>query len=526
MTKDTEISISDVVILFVVILLELLFFRNVLSTDALIGDGIDGRLNTFFSAHWYEWIMGREGLTDMYHMFYPADDVLSYSDMMLGFGILCLPFRFLGMSEFVAFKWVVIIGHMIGSLVLYYYMRACIGTKEMPAFLTVVAFSFSNQFITASYHTQLYAVSFFPIVMVFFHKYLEGEKRRLMIILTTLSFCMIFYTSFYIGFFTGICFGIFMLVSAVVYGIKDIRDYTSNVRDFVYERWGDWVIALFVAISVMIPFLRVYLPTMNKTGGKKYDEVIYTTYDIRQLIFTHWNEEGDGGFSYAAAAVVAFIVMLIIICLRKKMTPLLLSCLLTMLFAILPCLHFGEVTFWYVIYEMVPAASAIRAIFRMFFVLSLPFSILLGLMVDDITKKQWFAALLAVLIFAETFSFSGVKSEWSASTQNAIIREASGMPIDCEVFYLFDPIKQEGDDESELTRYGRQIRGQMDAVEIAHFYGVRTVNGYSGNVPEGWDISTTYRYAKNQAATWVGRSGINHMVVYGYDQARGKWVKD
>ncbi|MCR5097697.1 MAG: glycosyltransferase family 39 protein [Lachnospiraceae bacterium] len=525
MTRDYEISIGDIVIVALIIFLELLFFRNVLTADALLGDDVDGRLNTFFSAHWYEWIMGREGLTDMYHMFFPADNVLSYSDMMLGFGILCLPFRLFGMSEFLAFKWVVILGHIIGSLALYYYMRECMDAAEMPSLLSVVAFSFSNQFITASYHTQLYAVSFFPLVMVFFHKYLTKKRRLIYLILTGLSFCMIFYTSFYIGFFAGTCFGIFVLVSAVVYGVKDIREYTSHVADFFYARWKDWLIALILSAAAMIPFVKVYLPTMNKTGGKEYDQVIYTTYDIRQLIFTWWDNESEGGFSFAAVGIAAFFIMLLLICMKKKISPLLLSCVLTLFLAIIPCLHFGEHTLWYVVYEMVPAASAIRAIFRMFFVLSLPFSIILGLMTDELFERQWLPAVLCVLIFAETFSPAGVKSEWSASSQNAVVREASGMPMDCEVFYLYDPVKSEDEDGSELARWGRQIRGQLDAVEIAHFYGVRTVNGYSGNVPEGWDISTTYRYSGNQAATWAGRSGISHRVLYGYDQARGTWKR-
>ena len=523
--KENSISYTDMVIFVLIIILELLFFRNVLPADALIGDEIDGRLNTFFSAHWYEWLSGREGLTDMYNMFYPVDNVLSYSDMMLGFGILCLPFRLFGMSEFLAFKWVVILGHMIGSLALYYYMRECLDTKEMPALLTVVAFSFSNQFITASYHTQLYAVSFFPVVMIFFHKYLEGKHRLLFLILTGLSFCMVFYTSFYIGFFMGVCFGIFVLVSAVVYGVRDILNYTTHVAEFFYGGVKYWVAALLLSGIAMIPFIRLYLPTMDKTGGKEYDEVIYTTYDIRQLLFTGWSDSAEGGFSFAAAGVIAFFVMLIAICVKKKMTPLLLSCIITMILAILPCLHFGEHTLWYVIYEMVPAASAIRAIFRMFFVLSLPLSIMLGLMADQLFERQWLPAIIAAVIFVQTFSPTGVKSEWSVSEHNEIIRGASAMPMDCEVFYLYDPIKKDGDDESDITKYGRQIRGQMDAVEIAKFYGVRTINGYSGNVPTGWDVSTTYRLSRDQAVTWAGRSGISHMVLYGFDQARGRWER-
>ena len=107
---------TDKTAFMLILILEGLFFRNVLFTDGLFGDAVDGRLNTFFAEHWFRFVTGQDGLSDVLMMFHPAENVLSYSDCMLLFGALGIPLRFFGVSMWTAFKCILIASHVFGSL--------------------------------------------------------------------------------------------------------------------------------------------------------------------------------------------------------------------------------------------------------------------------------------------------------------------------------------------------------------------------------------------------------------------------
>lgn len=72
------------IFIFILILSEIFFFRNILFNNSLIGDRGDGRLTMLITEHWYRFLQGLEKINDL-GIFYPAENTLACSDMFLGY---------------------------------------------------------------------------------------------------------------------------------------------------------------------------------------------------------------------------------------------------------------------------------------------------------------------------------------------------------------------------------------------------------------------------------------------------------
>lgn len=70
----------------ILILYEIFFLRNIIASDLMVGDRGDGRLCMLIAEHWYQFFSGNESFAQL-NMFYPAENTIAYSDMLLGYGI-------------------------------------------------------------------------------------------------------------------------------------------------------------------------------------------------------------------------------------------------------------------------------------------------------------------------------------------------------------------------------------------------------------------------------------------------------
>lgn len=63
----------------------------------------------------------------------------------------------------------------------------------------------------------------------------------------------------------------------------------------------------------------------------------------------------------------------------------------------------------------------------------------------------------------------------------------------------------------------------MKAWEIANDKGVKTINGYSGNYPDGWGLEYLSRVNNmGRALCWISQNRLEH--VYIYDMIEKKWI--
>ena len=138
---------------------------------------------------------------------------------------------------------------------------------------------------------------------------------------------------------------------------------------------------------------------------------------------------------------------------------------------------------WWIVYHLLPGASAIRAVSRFVIVILLPASILVGValtMMNQIfsDRRRWlYPMLLMMLIAAENFKvvqYSYSKQEHLARLESLVQRLEKLTP--CDAFYNADSTPEGTPD---LLR-------QTDSVWLSLVTSIPTINGYSGGYPPGY----------------------------------------
>ena len=162
-TKRNYVEIAIVVATLMVF--EAVFFRNVLFSGQLIGNSGDGRLCTYLAEHWYRVFLGLDSVRDL-NMFYPAENVLGYTDMFLGIGVIHSFFRIVGVNLYTAFKLSIIAIHVFGTFSFFFLMRNTIKVRTVWALMGTAAFSFSNAYAVNIGHPQLVCLSVVPFFII------------------------------------------------------------------------------------------------------------------------------------------------------------------------------------------------------------------------------------------------------------------------------------------------------------------------------------------------------------------------
>lgn len=150
-----------VIVSIILFICEWFFFRNVIGTanGALIGDRGDGRFTTLIAEHWWRFIQGKEGFSEL-SIYYPYQNILGYSDLLLGYGIVHSFLRLIGFNMFSAYKWTLIIYHVFGTVSMYYLLRKTLKCHTLWAMFGTIGFCFSNDYAIHISHTQLNAICF------------------------------------------------------------------------------------------------------------------------------------------------------------------------------------------------------------------------------------------------------------------------------------------------------------------------------------------------------------------------------
>lgn len=125
-----------------------------------------------------------------------------------------------------------------------------------------------------------------------------------------------------------------------------------------------------------------------------------------------------------------------------------------------------------------------------------------------------FMFFLIVILFVSNIQKSGVSSSWNRHESIDYIKSVPEPPSDCEVFYLSNSSQNKG---IPLI--------QLDAYQISDYYGIPTINGYSGLDPVGWDgiwdINGDRYYA--EVSKWINSNNLKN--VYCFDDTAKVWIR-
>lgn len=550
------------IMLILIAILEYVFFKKVFFNDVLIGEQNDSRLNNLIVEHWFKAFCGKESFS-MVNIFYPMNNTLAYTDMLLGFSIPYSILRTFGVNMYIANKIVLIGFHLLGSYSLFYLLRKKFKVSNVWSFVGVVVFSYSSAYYIRIGHTQLMAISLIPVFIImvysFFEYYSDNKRRQIFAILTITIYVLMMYTSWYTAFFTAL----FSLTLIIVYFIVSYSNKNHPFKEVIYyikNKYKEIVVYAIYGILIVIPFFMMYIPISRMYGKRTYGEITKQLPELidffnvstgnRMLGWVFQRLELDnryatkGMFTWElnigfSIIVLALLVLLFFYTRRKylklKYTGvasneliLRISFIYSVAVSFLLLLQSNGASLWFFVYKLVPGASAIRAVVRYNFFLTIPIAIIIAVgghkICENINMKSLAKIIipicLAAVIWYSNSNKEGIMANWNIKEEETILDAVAAPPEDCECMYIIDT------NPSVSKYYGMSYSTtdyQLMSWKIANKYGIHTLNGYSGQFPNEWHLSNPTDINSNKnAKEWIESHSIDENIYY-YDLASNAW---
>ena len=533
MPNKRHIIINYILCAAILLFCECFFFRNIIGTDKMFGDDADGRLTMLVAEHWFHVFNGKAPVSEL-GMFYPAENTLAYSDMLLGYGVIHSIFRFMDMDIFSAYRTTLVLIHILGTFALFYLLKRCMRVNFTWSLFGTITFSFTSTYAIHIYHTQLVAISILPFVIIFASGFFNNIKNRLKrnfyAVLIIASYVLILYTSWYMAFFSVLFTATLLIVGFFTAGRKKsvtlLKSFKNNIPV------ADVIFYILLAAVLIAPFIILYIPVLKMSGGGFSFTFLGYTPEIIDIINVSENNLLLGslikaaklskrGYSFEVIEGFSIVLLVIFIYLsfyinklfkdhNDRLYLLCKAIIISILISIILVIRISGngISLWVIIHFLVPGAKAIRAIARYFFFLSLPMSIITAVMgcKFSIAKKlpAWTTCVLVLMAFIANIHIGGVSASWSMNKSSAFINSISAPPDNCKVFYIINP--------AEPSRGEPWI--QLDAWQIADRFNIKTINGYSGVFPKGW----------GNVSDWIVSNGLKN--IYAYDETNNIWIED
>ena len=518
--------------------------------NKVMGDDGDGRLIAYLHEHWYGVLRGRNAWLDPAY-FYPVKGVLGYCDTFFLNQVIYAPLRALGADFLLAFQLTLVGLTLIGFCSFVALVRRFLHASLPVALVGAWVFTFANSLSMKALHTQLYGVYWVPLLLYVGAAAWSSRtaRPRQSAVLGGISGALgalLLFTNYYVAWFSFLALGI----SAVGFLLLNPRYGWAAADDGVRSGWRT-LLAVAGGFAVgIVPFLVTYLPVAQESGGRRYADAMRYAGQVTDLWNVGptnllWRNVFDGTLGPApdrlgnievdlavppllvltalALAVAAFAVY------RRRAdratTPPPLAAVLALtgiVLALLP-VKTDAGSAWALVWNLVPGAHAIRAIFRLQIVNQLVISLALVAGWTAV-RRQWaslsrstivplVAVAAGLLLMVEQVNV-GDYSRIDRAANLARLGAVPMPPATCRSFYV-----------TTANPAGRPwFALQIDAMLISQRLQLPTINGYSGVYPAGWLLGDPRAPAYPQAvSSWVAQHGLQGSVC-GYDLTTRAWT--
>lgn len=203
------------------------------SPERVPGDLGDARFNMYVLEHGFRWLKGLEGSFWSPAFFYPAHDVMAYSDAHIGTLPIFALLRDLRLTRESAFIGWMVVCCALNYAGAFWVLSGITHSFFLPSAMGAYLFTFGLPVMAQIGHAQLIPRFFVPFAFLFFLRFVEERKARLWYLLLL---CVVsqFYVSIYTGFFLVICLACTALAWLVVHRKEILRiiQWSFRVRTF------------------------------------------------------------------------------------------------------------------------------------------------------------------------------------------------------------------------------------------------------------------------------------------------------
>lgn len=450
----------------------------------------DPRLIHYALEHSWRWIIRHPLHRSFWDppIYYPYRDVAAFTDVLLGAGPLYWPWRALGIEPVTAFQLWEAAAWSSGFLCAYLLLRRSLGFGTAAAAVGAYLFAFGNFRLANHLHPQLlpqYAVLLgVAAVAGFFRPGQSPARRRLWIGAFTLAVALQMWTAFYPLFFFGLT-TIFAAGAALVW-----PDTRRRLLDGLRRHGMALAVGGAAAFLLINPLVEAYQETLEEMGSRPSNEEMMPR-PVSWFLPGHSNVlygglqanafdlKAGGNHAGGVGLITALLVATGLWLGRRRATVRLLVTAILVL-ALVTTLY-GGWSPWLPLREVIPGATAIRAVGRVAMVVLLPAAVGLALAVGALRRRfpgKWGTAV-TFAVFAMVAAEQLQTRAWvdKAVELDHIARLTERVPEDCPVFYMVCVGPHD-------CRYA-----PWDAMWTALNTERPTVNGRYGNTPPGYQLT-------------------------------------
>lgn len=489
------------------------------------GDLIDGRFNNYLLEHAYLYFSGAESSFWNAPFMYPEQNVISYSDNLLGSAPIYAVFRFLGCDRELSFQcWYVMVAAL--NFASCYALLHYLFKNPYAAAAGAMVFAFSLALHSQMAHAQTFPRFAIPLAFLMALLFFRDLKP-------SYFFGMIFfvvyqiYCGIYLGFLLMAALGLFVVVSAVYH-------YKPLLVKLL--KWK-WVVAMGLALLLnailLFPLMTPYLERAKEVGFYPYEAISNSLLTPKSYLFSWvgsvcWDvlsrlcvkdfvyyceyQVFPGAVATLGLIVFACLVLwkqvfknrLQTLVVGRELKLLLVSAFLCFLFF----MRFGEFSLYEVLYS-IPGFGSMRALQRIINIELVYYAVGAAFVVHLFLKEQKYALPVFIVLVALITLDNYVKPDFRHRREVAESRlRVNELMTKIEDIGSAKVLSYEPDSiDSSVNDF------QLDAMLAAQSLRLRTLNGYSATSPQNY---SNYWTLPNEAhrLQWLNAKGFPNDSVF------------
>ena len=521
-----------------------LFFRLQIANgfSLLFGDSYDGFIEVSILEHWNNVLHGFSSWHRTLSL-YPEENGLSFNDGYFLFGLIYSVFRLFHVDPFLGGELANIAVRAIGFFAFYAACRRILDMRLEWALAGAAVFTLCNGSYVSMDHAQFLTVCFVPLnaILLFRTGRALMENDRPALLKFGASF-MLFYaaclmTGYDMAWFTFFFSIAYVLVWLALAGNARRKQVLVSLR-----RQAVPVIALLVlAALVNLPFLTLYWPMAMASGMRTYVEA--TKFSPIPLDITNVGEgnylwsglnlaayayfegrypEEKGTMANGIPPLTLFLFLAATVAMWCRKGPVddkllvkrVLSTTVLLTWA-LTIKYDDDFTLYDPIYNWLPGAKGVTVLVHYQLLLTIPV-VALGMDFLSSLKWKWAPALLALLSFAEQFNNYHIL-QLRRPEELARLARAPQAPAECRTFYIARTEKEPWAPVDALYRHS------VDAMLLAEWRRLPTINGIDSYVPPGYDLFRPEEPAyADKVAAYARAHGVHGLC--GLDMRDHRWL--
>ena len=363
------------------------------------GDLGDARFNNYILEHNYKFFTGQ---VDKYWdapFMYPYQNVLAFSDNLLGTAPIYSLFRLIGTDRETSFQLWLLTLFILNFICCYWALNKWSGNNVLSSTGAYI-FSFSILLVGNIYNVQTYPRFIVPLVFYWCWKYFS-EKQIKYFLYVSLGIVFQFFCGIYLGFLLLYALLFLFIAYIIVY-----RDYTLFTQFKNNKTTGAHFLILLLSLCVFYPFIKPYVAIAQNAGIPSFDEVKQYIPTLRSYFFTDKAPVFWGVLSEHAVPVIknwwchflfigalpwlGILALPFVLFFKRTEKPtkkfiffLFLSLFLSFIF----CLNINGFTLYQLIYK-IPGFSAMRSMNRIINIEVMFFILIFVFVFNELSKKN------------------------------------------------------------------------------------------------------------------------------------------